>query len=153
MRVVCVCFQEMKFSIDDLAAAPNQTSCWDGVRNYQARNMMRDKMKAGDLGFFYHSSCPEPGIVGIVKVTKESYPDHSSWNKSSGHFDPRSVPESPIWFMVDVQLVRRLSRLISLHELKGYSDELQGLRLIARGSRLSIQPVAPDHWHRILALE
>lgn len=141
------------FSIDDLAAAPHATTSWDGVRNYQARNMLRDQMKKGDLAFFYHSSCDEPGIVGIVEVVKEGYPDHTAFERSSRYYDPDSDPESPRWFMVDVQLKRRLARTITLAELRRHAKELAGLPLLQKGNRLSVMPVDPAHWKLILSLE
>jgi len=140
------------FGIDHLIAMPNKTEHWDGVRNYQARNMMRDDMKKGDLVFFYHSNCKVPGIVGIMKVVKESYPDFTSWNPESKYFDPKSTQEKPRWFMVDIKFKRKLKRTISLNELK----EMQGLEemaLVRRGNRLSIMPVSKHDWDTILAAE
>lgn len=142
------------FAIDDLARAPRRTTCWDGVRNYQARNFMRDGMRKGDLAFFYHSNCAQPGIVGVVKVVKEAYPDHSAFDRHDPHFDPASTRDNPRWLMVDVQLVRKLKRTISLAELKTYaSAELAEFALLRRGNRLSVMPVSDDHWHFILGLE
>lgn len=142
------------FSIDDLKAAPGRRTCWDGVRNYQARNFMRDEMKRGDLIFFYHSNCPEPGIAGIAKVVKEGYPDHTAFDPNDDHFDPKSDPEQPIWYMVDVQLQRKLKRLIPLAELRKYSDAaLRDFALLRRGNRLSVLPVSVEHWHFILGIE
>ncbi|WNB78017.1 EVE domain-containing protein [Methylomonas koyamae] len=140
------------FGIDDLRARPQQTEHWDGVRNYQARNMMRDEMKTGDQIFFYHSNCDEPGIVGIAEVARESYPDFTAFDPDDKHFDPKSNPDKPTWFMVDVKFVRKLSRTISLRELKTKS-ELGELALLRRGNRLSIMPVNADQWAFILALE
>ncbi len=140
------------FSIDDLKARPNQTEHWDGVRNYQARNMMRDEMKLGDLVFFYHSNCDEPGIVGIAKVVKEGYPDFTAFDPYDKHFDPKSNADKPTWIMVDVQFVKKLSRTISLKELK-LKTELADLALVRRGNRLSIMPVTEAQWQFILALE
>ncbi|BBL58628.1 EVE domain-containing protein [Methylomonas koyamae] len=140
------------FGIDDLCARPQQTEHWDGVRNYQARNMMRDEMKIGDQIFFYHSNCDEPGIVGIAEVTRESYPDFTAFDPDDKHFDPKSNPDKPTWFMVDVKFVRKLSRTISLRELKTKS-ELGELALLRRGNRLSIMPVSAEQWAFILALE
>ena len=142
------------FGIDDLACAPRRTTCWDGVRNYQARNFMRDGMRKGDLAFFYHSNCAQPGIVGIVKVAKEAYPDHSAFDRNDPHYDGASTRDNPRWLMVDVQLVRKLKRTISLAELKTYaSSELADFALLRRGNRLSVMPVSDDHWHFILELE
>jgi predicted RNA-binding protein with PUA-like domain len=142
------------FSIDDLSAAPRRRTCWDGVRNYQARNFMRDAMRRGDLSFFYHSNCAEPGIVGIVKIVKEGYPDHTAFDPADPHFDPASDPQRPRWFMVDVELQRKTRRSIPLAELKTYADrELRDLALLRRGNRLSVLPVSEQQWHFILELE
>ena len=140
------------FSIDDLHNRPAQTEHWDGVRNYQARNMMRDDMKISDQVFFYHSNCDEPGIVGIAQVVREGYPDFTAFDPDDKHFDPKSNVEKPTWIMVDVQFVRKLSRTISLRELK-QQTELAELALLRRGNRLSIMPVSAEHWQFILALE
>jgi len=140
------------FGIDDLINRPGQTEHWDGVRNYQARNMMRDGMKQGDQAFFYHSNCAEPGIVGIMHVVKEGYPDFTAFESDSNYFDPKSNPGQPRWFMVDVQFVRKFKRAISLKELKPY-PELAGMQLLQRGNRLSIMPVSESQWGFILALE
>lgn len=140
------------FGLDDLQHKPNQTYCWDGVRNYQARNMMRDAMKLGDLAFFYHSNCAEPGIVGIMEVVKESYPDFSAFDSGSKYFDPKGSPENPRWFMVDVKFVRKLSRTVTLKELK-LLPELADLALVRRGNRLSIMPVSAPQWDFIVDLE
>jgi predicted RNA-binding protein with PUA-like domain len=140
------------FGIDDLARRPGQTEHWDGVRNYQARNMMRDEMKIGDPVFFYHSNCELPGIVGIAEVAKESYPDFTAFDPDDKHFDPKSHPDKPTWYMVDVKFVRKLQRTISLRELK-QQPELADLALVRRGNRLSIMPVSQQHWEFILGLE
>jgi predicted RNA-binding protein with PUA-like domain len=140
------------FSIDDLEQRPKQTEHWDGVRNYQARNMMRDAMKVGDLVFFYHSNCEVPGIVGVARIAREAYPDHTAFDPENHHFDPKSDPAKPRWFMVDVQFVRKLRRTISLAELKE-RPELAGLTLLRRGNRLSVMPVEEAMWNAILALE
>lgn len=139
------------FGIDDLAARPGKREHWDGVRNYQARNFMRDDMKKGDQVLFYHSSCAEPGVVGVAKVVKEAYPDSTAFNPESKYFDPKSDPDNPRWFMVDVQLVRKLKRVISLAELK-QNPQLEGMRLLARGNRLSVMPVEKEHFDAILAM-
>ena len=141
-----------EFSIDDLAARSNRTEPWDGVRNYQARNMMRDQMKLGDLAFFYHSSCEVPGVVGIIKVARESYPDETAFDPKDKHYDSKSDPENPRWYLVDVQLVRKLGRIIPLAELKR-QPELADMPLLRRGNRLSIMPVAESEWEFILAME
>ncbi|MFU8820849.1 MAG: EVE domain-containing protein [Gammaproteobacteria bacterium] len=141
------------FSIDALARAPRRTTCWDGVRNYQARNMLRDEMKCGDLAFFYHSNCETPGIVGIVEIVREGYPDHTAFDPEDHHFDAKSDPENPRWYMVDVKLVEKFPRTISLRELKDYAgDRLAGFRLLARGNRLSVMPVSAAHWKFIKAI-
>ncbi len=140
------------FGIDDLFNRPGQTEHWDGVRNYQARNMMRDDMKIGDQVFFYHSNCDEPGIVGIMQVVRESYPDFTAFDPDDKHFDPKSNPDKPTWYMVDVKFVRKLSRNISLRELK-LKTELADLALLRRGNRLSIMPVNAEQWAFILSLE
>ncbi len=141
-----------EFSIDDLAAAPKRTDHWDGVRNYQARNFMRDQMKRGDQVFFYHSNCQTPGIVGIAEVVREGYPDHTAFDPDDKHYDPKSDPENPRWFMVDVRFKRKLERTITLRELKA-RDDLGDFALVRRGNRLSVMPVAPEHWRVILSLE
>ncbi len=140
------------FGINDLCQKPGQTEHWDGVRNYQARNMMRDAMKLGDQVFFYHSNCTAPGIVGIMEVVREGYADFSAFDPDDKHFDPKSDPAKPRWFMVDVKHVRTLSRTITLQELKQY-PELADLALVKRGNRLSIMPVSKQHWDFILSLE
>lgn len=141
------------FGIEHLKNMPKQCEYWDGVRNYQARNMMRDQMKKGDLVFFYHSNCDEPGIVGIMEVVKESYPDHTAFDPSSKYFDDKSSPDNPHWYMVDVKYQRHLKRTISLKELKEHALELEDFDLIKKGSRLSIMPVSAAQWEYILALE
>lgn len=131
-------------SIDDLAAMPNQTVDWYGVRNYQARNFMRDQMQVGDGVFFYHSNCAEPGIVGICEVSTRAYPDRLQFVKDHKYFDPKATPETPRWFNVDVKLVRK-TRLLSLKEMRD-TPELADLRILQRGNRLSITPVDPRDW-------
>lgn len=141
------------FSIDDLARAPRKTTCWDGVRNYQARNMLRDEMKRGDLAFFYHSGSDLPAIVGVVEIVREAYPDHTAFDPDDHHFDAKSDPENPRWYMVDVKLVDKLPRVISLRELKQYAgDKLAGFQLLARGNRLSVMPVSAAQWKFINSL-
>lgn len=140
------------FGIDDLYNKPDQTEHWDGVRNYQARNMMRDDMKQGDQVFFYHSNCDQPGIVGIMEVVREGYPDYTAFDPDDIHFDPKSDPARPRWMMVDVKYVKTLSRTITLKELKQH-PELAGMALLRRGSRLSIMPVKEEEWRFILSLE
>jgi predicted RNA-binding protein with PUA-like domain len=136
-------------SIDDLAALPDQTVAWTGVRNYQARNFMRE-MRLGDLAFFYHSSCPQPGIAGIVKISRLAYPDATQFDAQSKYFDAKSKHESPRWEHVDVQLVRKLP-LITLATLRE-TPALADLTILQRGNRLSITPVDPVHWDQVLKL-
>ena len=140
------------FSIDDLKNIPNQTEHWDGVRNYQARNMMRDQIKIGDQVFFYHSNCKVPGIVGIMEVVRESYPDHTAFDPQSKYFDPKSDPQNPRWFMVDIKYIRHTRRVISLTELKE-CDALENMQLVRKGNRLSIMPLTASEWEIILKLE
>ena len=140
------------FGINDLINRPLQTEHWDGVRNYQARNMMRDDMKLGDQVFFYHSNCAEPGIVGIMEIAKEGYPDFTAFDPDDKHYDPKSDPAKPRWIMVDVKYVKTLSRTISLKELKAQT-KLADLALLRRGNRLSIMPISKAEWEFILALE
>jgi predicted RNA-binding protein with PUA-like domain len=139
-----------EFSIDDLARAPRKTTPWFGVRNYQARNYMRDLMKAGDGVLFYHSSCPEPGIAGIARVASTAYPDDSQFDRKSPYYDAKSRPEEPRWMLVDVALVKK-TRLMPLDEMRGYR-ELQDMVTLRRGNRLSITPVAAHEWRFILEL-
>jgi predicted RNA-binding protein with PUA-like domain len=139
------------FSIDDLYRRPKRTEHWDGVRNYQARNYMQ-AMKKGDLAFFYHSSCEVPGVVGIVKVVREAYPDFTAFDPKDPHYDPKSDPENPRWMMVDVQYVRKTKRVIPLEELKA-NPKLEDMALVRRGNRLSVMPVAEPEWQAILEME
>lgn len=138
------------FSLQDLKSRPGQSEHWDGVRNFQARNLLRDEIKAGDLGFFYHSNIAEPAIVGIVQVVREGYPDFTALDPQGDHFDPHSTPDRPIWYMVDVRFVRELPRPVTLSELKGI-PELSKMILLNR-SRLSVQPVREEEWRFILQL-
>jgi predicted RNA-binding protein with PUA-like domain len=141
------------FGIDDLAAQPRRSTHWDGVRNFQARNMMRDDMKRGDLGFFYHSSCAEPGIVGIVKVVRGGYPDHTAFDSASKYFDADSDPSDPRWYMVDVRLMRKFDRPVDLQTLRRHADgKLKDMLVLRKGNRLSITPVTPGEWKFILSL-
>ncbi len=139
------------FGIADLKSRPRQTEHWDGVRNYQARNFLR-AIRPGDEAFFYHSSCAEPGVAGIVRIVRAAYPDPSAFDPKSPFHDPRSTPEKPVWFMVDVKLVRETKRLIPLSELKA-SAALKNMRLVQRGNRLSVMPVTTREWNTILKLE
>jgi len=141
------------FSIDDLAKAPKRTTCWDGVRNYQVRNMMRDQFAVGDLAFMYHSSCEVPGIVGVMKVVRTGYPDTTAFDRKHAHYDPDSNPEEPRWYMVDVRLEQRFSRAISLDELRTHANQkLRELLILKRGNRLSITPVSAAEWRFICSL-
>jgi predicted RNA-binding protein with PUA-like domain len=142
------------FSVEDLAAAPRRTTAWDGVRNYQARNMLRDQMARGDQAFLYYSSCEVPGIVAIVQVVREGYPDPTAFDRKHHHYDAGSDPDNPRWFMVDVHLKRRLARRITLEELRTHAHkELKGMVLLRPGNRLSVMPVQNAHWKFILSLE
>jgi predicted RNA-binding protein with PUA-like domain len=138
------------YSIDDLERDGREP--WDGIRNYQARNMMRDEMRIGDEIFFYHSSCEEPGIVGIMKVASEPYPDPFQFDEKSRYFDPKSSRDNPRWELVDVEFVRKLKRTITLTEIKA-EKSLADMILTRKGNRLSIMPVAKKHWNKILSLE
>ena len=141
------------FSIDSLATARGKTAAWDGVRNYQARNFLRDQMKKGDLAFFYHSSCAVPGIAGTVSVVREAYPDHTAFERAHEHYDPDSDPQQPRWYMVDVKLERKFARIITLEELREHAGtRLKHMVLLKRGNRLSITPVTKDEWQFINAL-
>ena len=140
------------FGIDDLKARPKQTEHWDGVRNYQARNMLRDQMKRGDRIFFYHSNCAEPGIVGIAEVAREGYPDHTAFDPECKYYDPKSDPDKPRWYMVDVRFRRKLKRTITLQELKQH-PQLAEMPLLRKGNRLSVMPVDEADWDFVLTLE
>lgn len=141
------------FSIDDLKSAPGRKDHWDGIRNYQARNFMRDDMEKGDLVLFYHSNCKEPGVVGIAEIVSGAYPDHTAFDANEKYFDPKSDPANPRWLMVDIRFVRKTQRLISLSELKTHMEQLENFALVRRGNRLSIMPVSREHWDFILSLE
>jgi predicted RNA-binding protein with PUA-like domain len=138
-----------EFSIGDLAAAPRRTTPWFGVRNYQARNFMRDAMQVGDRAFFYHSSCPEPGIAGVVEVTRAAYPDASQFDPRSPYYDPQASPSAPRWLNVDVRLVKK-TRFVPLAVLRAH-PELAGMRVLQKANRLSITPVAPAEWRFVTA--
>ena len=140
------------YSIDDLAREKNKTTCWDGVRNYQARNLMRDEMKKGDLVLFYHSSAKPPGVAGAARVVRESYPDHTALDRKSKYYDEKSTADNPRWFMVDIKLVKKFKRLIPLEELKSIKA-LEGMVLLQKGSRLSVQPVTKKQYETILKLD
>lgn len=138
------------YSIDDLKH--DRREPWDGVRNYQARNMMRDEMKEGDRVFIYHSNCDEPGVVGTARIVREGYPDPTAFDPEDKHYDPKSDPESPRWYLVDVKFERKLRRTITLAELKA-EVALEGMALVRRGNRLSVMPVSGEEWEHILSLE
>lgn len=136
------------YSIDDLAKEKNKTTFWDGVRNYQARNFIRDEMKKGDRVLFYHSNANPPGVAGVAKIVKESYPDFTAFDPRNMHFDPKSKQESPRWFMVDVKLEKKLKRFVSLDELRKVKS-LEGMVLLQKGSRLSVQPVTKKQFETV----
>jgi len=136
------------FGIDDLAACSNHTSPWDGIRNYQARNMLRDNMKVGDRGFFYHSSCKEPGIVGTVEIVSAAYPDPTQFDPKSDHFDPKSTRANPRWVMVDVKLIKKFDQILSLAALRE-NPLLSDLIILRKGNRLSITPVSAKDYEVI----
>jgi predicted RNA-binding protein with PUA-like domain len=140
-----------EFSIDDLKR--NKTTHWDGVRNYQARNMMRDQMRKGDLAFFYHSNTDVPGIVGEMKVDRESYPDHTAFDPKDKHYDPKSDPDNPRWFMVDLRYVRKFKKTIPLALLREFAiEELADMPLLRKGNRLSVMPITEKQWQFIQTL-
>jgi predicted RNA-binding protein with PUA-like domain len=132
------------FSIDDLAALPGKATSWDGVRNFQARNFMRDDMHVGDLVLFYHS-VTDPGVVGIASVEREAYPDHTAFDPGDHHYDPRSTPDRPLWFMVDVRFVEKFVTPVSLRALRGIKG-LEGMGVLRKGSRLSVVPVSEQEF-------
>ncbi|MEZ6118803.1 MAG: EVE domain-containing protein [Pirellulaceae bacterium] len=139
------------YSIQDLAGEKNQTTCWDGVRNYQARNFMRDDMQVGDRVLVYHSNANPPAVVGTAKIAKEAYPDHTAWDANNKHYDEKSTPENPRWLMVDIQLEQIFDREISLTELREVAA-LKDMELLRKGSRLSVQPVRKSEFQQILKL-
>lgn len=140
------------FSIDDLAKRPQQTAPWDGVRNYQVRNMFRDQMKKGDLAFFYHSSCAEPGIYGVMEIASNAYPDPTQFDPKADHYDAASRREDPRWLLVDVKFQRKLRHPLLLSELRTQGEKFAGLRILEKGSRLSVTPVHREHWNALLKL-
>jgi len=139
------------YAIDDLREAENQTDHWDGVRNYQARNMLRDDIKVGDQVLFYHSRCKVPGVVGLAEVVKAGYPDFTSWDPKAKYYDPKSSPDNPRWFMVDIKFKQIFDRVVSLKELKS-NPKLDGMKLLQKGQRLSIQPVQPHEFETVCEL-
>ena len=141
------------FGIDHLAKAKNQTSAWDGVRNFQARNFLKNEMKVGDLAFFYHSSCDVPGIAGTMKVVREGYPDKTAFDPKNDHYDPDSNPEKPRWYVIDVRFEKKFDRIISLEELRTHAQgKLKDMVVLKRGNRLSITPVMKSEWDFITSL-
>lgn len=139
------------FSIDDLAKAKNQTTHWDGVRNYQARNFLRDDFKIGDKVIFYHSNSEPPAAVGICEVVKEAYPDFTAFDPENDHYDPKSKKENPTWYMVDVKYVKKFSKPVSLSEIKA-NPKLQKIHLVQRGNRLSVMPLTKDEFDEIVGM-
>ena len=139
------------FSFDDLKASPNATTYWEGVRNYQARNYMRDDMKEKDLVLFYHSSCEKTGIPGIAEITKEAYPDHTAWDPKSKYYDPKSSSDHPRWMMVEIKWKKKLKRFVTLREMKN-TLELRDMKLVQKGQRLSVQPVTKKEFEKIYEL-
>jgi predicted RNA-binding protein with PUA-like domain len=139
------------YSIDDLVGEPDQTTCWEGVRNYQARNLLRDEIKRGDRVLFYHSACKEPAVVGTAVVSRSAYPDPYAFDGSSSYYDPKSDPANPTWFQVDIRLQERFSTPVTLAELRK-SPALKGMVLLQKGSRLSVQPVTKAQFDTILRL-
>lgn len=151
-----MCYWLMKsepanFSLDDLQRMPNKTEHWDGVRNYQARNFLRDEIKVGDGVLFYHSNCPEPAIVGLARVVREGYADHTALDPREKHFDPKATDDKPIWFMVDVQYLCHLPQPLSREDLRQH-PLLSGMSVLRKGNRLSVQPVKTEEWQAILTL-
>ena len=139
------------YSIDDLAQSPGGVGSWDGVRNYQARNFLRDEIKVGDGVLFYHSNIKEPAIVGIARVVKDGYPDHTALDPQADHFDPRATQDNPIWFMVDVQHVATFSQPLSRQDLQQH-PVLNGMGVLRKGNRLSVMPVSESEWLAVLGL-
>lgn len=138
------------FSFDDLKARPGATDHWEGVRNYQARNYMRE-MKKGDQALFYHSNCETPGIIGVAEIVREAYPDHTSWDRDSRYYDPKSTPQNPRWFMVDLRWKEKFSSVISLAQLRAV-PELQQMKVLRKGQRLSVMPVEPQEFDLVLGM-
>lgn len=139
------------FSIDDLARAPRRTTFWDGVRNYQARNLLRDQMQRGDRVLFYHSSCDPPAVVGVCTVVREGYPDSTAWDPAAAHYDPQSTPDDPRWYMVDLRLDEQFNAPVPLERLRA-EPALARMELLRRGSRLSVQPVQKEEFEVLLRL-
>ena len=137
------------YSIDDLAR--ERRTCWDGVRNFQARNLMRDSMRIGDIVLFYHSNAKPPGIVGLARVCREAYPDHTAWDPKSDYYDPKASPDNPVWMMIDVEFVEKFPEMVPLDLLKETSA-LEGMKVVKKGMRLSVQPVEPEHFRHVLKM-
>lgn len=138
------------FSFADLKKKPKSTDHWEGVRNYQARNYLRE-MKKGELALFYHSNCKEPGAVGVVEITREAYPDHTAWDPASRYYDPKASPDRPRWFMVDVTWRRDFARTVSLREMRGVR-ELQQMKVLEKGQRLSVMPLTHNEFETVCML-
>jgi len=141
------------FGIEHLKQRPDRTEPWDGIRNYQARNFMRDEMREGDRAFFYHSNCKQPGIVGIVEIVSDPYPDPTQFDPESKYYDPKSDSDDPRWVLVDVRHLRDLARNVTLTEMKAQAETFGDFQLLRRGNRLSIMPVTEHQWNRVLELE
>jgi len=139
------------FSIDNLQASPNQTTFWSGVRNYQARNYMRDQMQLGDRVLFYHSNAEPPAIVGVAEVVRTGYPDHTAWDKQDSHYDPASPQDKPRWYMVDLEFVQKFASPLALSDLRDVAA-LKDMELLRKGSRLSVQPVTKEEYEAVLKL-
>jgi len=139
------------FSFEDLRKRPRSTDHWEGVRNYQARNHMKDEMRKGDKVLFYHSNCEVPGVVGIAAVSREAYPDFSSWDRTSRYYDPKSTPEKPRWFMVDVTWEKAFRQIVTLKDLKS-EPKLKGMKVLQKGQRLSIMPVTKEEFDIVSAM-
>jgi predicted RNA-binding protein with PUA-like domain len=139
------------FSIDDLEASPERTTFWSGVRNYQARNYMRDQMQLGDRVLFYHSNADPPAIVGVAEVVRTGYPDHTAWDKQDSHYDPDSPEDKPRWFMVDLKFMQKFVHPLALPDLRGVAA-LKDMELLRKGSRLSVQPVSKQEYEAVLKL-
>lgn len=139
------------YSIDHLRSEKRKTDHWDGIRNYQARNFMRDQMQKGDLAFFYHSNCAEPAVVGVMEIVSEAYPDHTAFDSQEKYFDAGSDPDNPRWVMVDVKFKKKFKTPVTLADIKA-QKKLSGMRLVQRGNRLSILPVTPVEWRHILKM-
>jgi predicted RNA-binding protein with PUA-like domain len=142
------------FGVDDLQAAPRKSTSWDGVRNYQARNFIRDQIKKGDEAFLYYSSCALPGVVAIVQVVRAAYPDPTAFDRRDPHYDAASSKQAPRWYSCEIRLKRRLKRVITLAELQAHAhDELASMMILRAGNRLSVTPIEDAHWRFILSLE